>query len=158
MRYAKTEEGQAAFKARSPLFLGRQRAAYILIDGSKTLEQILLASASLNVTADDIHYMVEQGFLVVIAAKVEPGAPGSTEWVSAEGTVTERSERSPQERYAEAKLLATPLTASLGLRGLMLNLSVESAAGYDELLVLLPKIQEALGLKACRDLERALKG
>jgi hypothetical protein len=55
-------------------------------------------------------------------------------------------------------VLATRLTASLGLRGFMLNLSVESAAGYDDLLKLFPKIQAAVGEKAARELERALKG
>ena len=54
--------------------------------------------------------------------------------------------------------IATQITASLGLRGFMLNLSVESAAGFDDLLALLPKIQNAAGVKACRELERALKG
>ena len=46
--------------------------------------------------------------------------------------------------------------AAVGLRGFMLNLSVEGAAGYHDLLKLLPKIQEAVGSKACRKLERAL--
>jgi hypothetical protein len=50
------------------------------------------------------------------------------------------------------------LTASLGLRGFRLNLAVESASGYAELLALLPKIQDAVGSKACRELERVLKG
>jgi hypothetical protein len=40
----------------------------------------------------------------------------------------------------------------------MLNLSVESAAGYADLIKLFPKIQEAVGVKAARQLEQALKG
>ena len=102
--------------------------------------------------------MVDQGFLSTTAVKVAPGTPGSTEWVSAEGKVAERSNLSEQERYAEAKLLATRLSAGLGLRGLTLNLAVESAAGYADVLNLLPRFQEAAGLKACRELERVLKG
>jgi hypothetical protein len=54
--------------------------------------------------------------------------------------------------------MATKLTASLGLRGFMLNLAVEGASGFDELVTLLPKIQEAVGAKPCMALERALKG
>jgi len=61
-------------------------------------------------------------------------------------------------RYAEAWPIATRLTASLGLRGFKLNLAVEAASGYDELLALLPKIQDVLGPKACQELEQALKG
>ncbi len=67
------------------------------------------------------------------------------------------STRTPQERYSRAKPLATQLTASLGLRGFLLNLGVESASGYDELLALLPKIQSAVGEKKCSELERILK-
>ena len=40
--------------------------------------------------------------------------------------------RSHQDRYIEAKMIATRLTASLGLRGFRLNLAVESAAGFDD--------------------------
>jgi hypothetical protein len=50
------------------------------------------------------------------------------------------------------------LTASLGLRGFRLNLSVESASGYDDLLALFPKIQAAVGTEKAARLERALKG
>jgi hypothetical protein len=50
------------------------------------------------------------------------------------------------------------LTAGLGLRGFRLNLSVESAAGFDDLLALFPKIQDAVGTKACLELEHVLKG
>jgi hypothetical protein len=65
---------------------------------------------------------------------------------------------SAAERYLAAKPIATELTASLGLRGFRLNLAVEAASGYDELLALLPKIQGAVGPNACQRLEDALKG
>ena len=158
MKYTKTELGQAAFKARSPLFSARQRATFILIDGSKTLQHILTAAASLGVIAQDLHYMEEQGFIVGVAPTIKPGEPGSTQWVSAEGRVAERSDLSEQERYTQGKMIATQLTAGLGLRGFRLNLQVESVAGFDELLALLPKLQEAAGVSACRDLERVLRG
>ena len=54
--------------------------------------------------------------------------------------------------------MATQLTASLGLRGFRLNLAVEAASGYDDLLALLPKIQAAVGNEKCAGLERALNG
>jgi len=53
--------------------------------------------------------------------------------------------------------IATKLTAGLGLRGFRLNLAVEAAQGYEGLLALLPKIQDAVGVKPCVALERALK-
>ena len=63
---------------------------------------------------------------------------------------------SAQDRYKEAKPMATKLTASLGLRGFRLNLAVEAAGGFDELLALLPKIKDAAGAKACAELERTM--
>ncbi len=162
MKLIKTETGQQAFKARSPLFSARQRSAFILFDGVKTLDQVLGATTGLGVTAGDIDHMVAQGFLRLDDSVVAGAAAAAATAVAnpqAPDPVTQPpSLRTPQERYQEAKPLATQLTASLGLRGFMLNLAVESAEGYEDLLALLPRIQEALGTKACRDLDRALKG
>jgi hypothetical protein len=144
MKYAKTEAGQQAFKQRSPLLSARQRSAFILFDGVKTLEQVLAATAGLGVTQADVDHMLAQGLLAV--SEPQAASPAAL------------SARAPQVRYAEAWPVATRLTASLGLRGFKLNLAVEAATGYEELLALLPKIQEAVGAKACGELEQALKG
>lgn len=172
MKFAKTELGQKAFKERSALFSARQRSAFILFDGHKSVSQVLAATVGMGMTQADVDYMVEQGFLatgagsglVPVLADVPadvslPDAASVAEQADAPSSREQPvTERTPQERYSEAKPLATQLTASLGLRGFMLNLSVESAAGYEDLLALLPKIQSAVGAKACRELERALKG
>jgi len=121
--------------------------AFIMFDGEKPLDKVLTATAGAGVTQSDIDHMVEQGFLV---AEELPTVP-----LPLEAAVDSRVK---QERYAAAKPIATQLTASMGLRGFRLNLAVESAGGYDELLNLLPKIQEAVGPNACRSLEQALKG
>ena len=151
MKYAKTDVGQKAFKERSPQLSARQRSAFILFDGVKTVKQVLAATAGIGVTPDDVEYMVAQGFLAA-----DPLAVAAAE--AATAAAAARNARTPQERYAEAYLLATQLTASLGLRGFKLNLAVEAAAGYDDLVALLPKIQDAVGPQAARALEQALKG
>ena len=165
MKYTKTETGQLAFKERSPLFSARQRTTFIMFDGVKSLEQVLTAAAGLGITQADVDHMVAQGFLaptagqpanaapVVAATQAAPLAAPPT--VAAAGAPSDRTE---QQRYAEGKNMATQITASLGLRGFMLNMSVESAAGYADLLALLPKIQSAAGEKACKELELVLKG
>jgi hypothetical protein len=164
MKFVKTDLGHQAFKERSPLFSARQRSAFILFDGQKTADQVLAAAAGMGVTPEDVAHLVAQGFL---APAIHPGTALAAPVASADAVeqaeqslsaLVPPSNRSPQERYSEAKPLATQLTAKLGLRGFVLNLSVESAAGYDDLLALFPKIQDALGAKACRELERALKG
>lgn len=166
MPYAKTESGQQAFKARSAAFSARQRSAFILFDGVKTDAQVLAATGGLGITQQDIDYLVEQGFLAATAATATAtGAavvnePPLVTSATDQPTVVDSpsiSTRTPQERYRDAMPLATKVTAGLGLRGFRLNLAVEAASGYDDLLALLPKIQAAAGEKACIALERALK-
>lgn len=147
MKYSKTEVGQQAFKERSPQLSAKQRSAFILFDGAKTVEQVLAATAGIGVTPADVEHMVQQGFIAAAQAAAAP-----------EGAAGGGGERTPQQRYAEAYPLATKLTATLGLRGFKLNLAVEAASGYDDLLALLPKIQDAVGAQAAAELERALKG
>ena len=176
MQFIKTEAGQAAFKERSPRFSARQRSTFILVDGKKSVAQLLAATAGMGVTQADLDYMVEQGFILpvytdafptgpvplmpsapmpLVAAEFTSPRPDAPVEVRASATVP--TSRTDQERYQLAKPLATQLTAKLGLRGFMLNLSVESAAGYQALLELFPQIQKAVGAKAALELERALK-
>ena len=175
MRYVKTDEGQAAFRERSALFTARQRAVFILFDGVRSVGQVLAATASLGTTRLDIEHMVTHGFVkeaavsgtpaVAVAARSKT-APASVAEAEAEAAASPapvlnaapNSPRTPQERYFQGRLIATQLTASLGLRGLLLNMGVESASGYDDLLALFPKIQSALGAKKCAELERVLNG
>ena len=145
MKYAKTESGQLAFKQRSPLLSARQRSAFIMFDGSKALAQV---AAVVGVDQADVDHLLAQGFLVpaeparsVAAVPDEPAGEGHV---------------SLQERYAQAMRMATALTAGMGLRGFRLNLAIESAAGYEGLVKLLPELRKALGAKACAPLERVL--
>ena len=158
MKLIKTETGQQAFKARSPLFSARQRTAFIVFDGSKTVDQVLAAAVSLGLTAEDVEHMVEHGMLAPAPGEKAPADVAAAHLQAAQAALAAFNTRSIQERYIEAMPIATKLTAGLGLRGFRLNLAVEAAGGYDELLVLLPRIQEAVGVKACEDLERALTG
>ena len=164
MKYTKTETGQLAFKVRSPVFSARQRSMFILFDGNKTVAQVLAATVGLGAVQADIDQMVENGFLALVLGQPATTAANTisspqelASSAAVEATPAEPSNRSAQQRYTDAKPLATQLTAGLGLRGFMLNISVESAAGYEELLALFPKIQAAVGTKASRALEAALK-
>ena len=171
MRYVKTDEGQVAFRERSALFTARQRAVFILFDGVKSVGQVMAATASLGTTRLDIEHMVTHGLVKEAAVSGTPAvavaAPSKTAPASGDSTAPSpapvliaapNSPRTPQERYFQGRLIATQLTASLGLRGLLLNMGVESASGYDDLLALFPKIQSALGAKKCAELERVLNG
>jgi hypothetical protein len=66
MKYVKTDVGQLAFKDRSPFFSSRQRSAFILFDGVKTLDEVMAAVSALGVTPADIDHLVAQGFLTEV--------------------------------------------------------------------------------------------
>ncbi len=146
MKYIKTEIGLKAFRDRSSQFSAKQRSAFILFDGEKTGEEVLAATSGMSVTQADIDYLEAQGFLSAVKNASTPRSVRDKLDVPTK-----------QARYALAMPIATRLTASLGLRGFRLNLAVEAASGYDDLLALLPKIKDAVGAEACRPLEVALK-
>jgi hypothetical protein len=158
MKYIKTEAGQLAFKERSVLFSSRQRTAFIMFDGNKDVAQVLAAMSGMGLTQEDVEHMVAQGFLTPAPGQAALAQADAAQASAKEAAAETFSARSPQDRYKDAKPLATQLTAGLGLRGFRLNMSVEAASGYDDLLALLPKIKDAVGPKACQELERALTG
>jgi hypothetical protein len=159
MKLYKTVLGQSAFKERSPLFSSRQRSTFILFDGKKSVSDVLAQTSGMGMTQADVDYLLALGFLAAHAVELPADSgPQPLETVSDYGELVAGEPRSERQRYFDAKPLATKLTASLGLRGFRLNLAVESAGGYQELVDLLPKIQEAVGVKACRPLVQALMG
>ena len=54
--------------------------------------------------------------------------------------------------------MAVSITGGLGLKGFRLNLAVEAAMGYEQLVELAPRIREAAGDKAYGPLHKALFG
>ena len=145
MPLIKTPLGQQALKERHGQLSMRQRSAFILFDGKRSLAEVLAATAAMGITQQDVQAMLDQGLLE------EPGAESMPAKESPPA-----SARSDQERYQAAYLIATQITGSLGLRGFRLNLSVESASGLDGLVALAPKIREAVGEVKYEPLKQAL--
>lgn len=155
MILVKTEMGHQVLKDRSVRLTPRQRSAFILFDGRRTVAEVLQASQGQQ---DDVDTLVNLGLLgrpAIEAAAVQPGneAPSAE---AAEGTRNGAGDRSAQARYQAAYPIATQLTASLGLRGFRLNLAVEAATTCEELMGLVPKIRAAVGPEKAAPLERAL--
>jgi hypothetical protein len=150
MKLLKTDKGHAAFNTRSDRLTSLQRNAFILFDGVKTESDVLATMAPLGLKQSDLDTMLDMGFLVPVRPKEAFVAKPTNNQAPAAMT--------DQERYLLAKPLATQLTATLGILGFRLNLAVESASDATDLLVLLPKIQSAVGVQECQELERLLKG
>jgi hypothetical protein len=161
MKYAKTEAGQLALKERSPQLTSRQRSALILFDGKKTLDDVLAATSGLGIVSTDIDHMIALGFLAPVDGSVMPAratvVASSDVPTAAPAAVGASEPLNKSEAFSLAWPVATRLTATLGLRGFRLNLAVEAAAGYDDLLALLPRITEALGPEKTRQLREALR-
>jgi hypothetical protein len=156
MRFIKTEAGKKAVSDRSISLSPRQRSALIIFNGERSLDDVLKMVAGLGFTMADVDHMVSLGLLV------EAGPPGGTKIevqaapAEALGGFVELGDA--QARYKLAYPLATQLTASMGFRGFRLNLAVEAAGSYSQLVQLFPKIKEAAGAEKSSALENALRG
>lgn len=169
MVLVKTQAGQEALKDRRGSLSSRQRSAFILFDGKRSMGEVLAATAAMGITQDDVQTMIAQGLLAPLSGQPLPvfaqgGGPASAladaaDALEALGTIAspvEGSGRSPKERYQAAYPIATELTAGLGLRGFRLNLAVEGAGSFDDLAALAPKIREAVGDDKFERLDHAL--
>jgi hypothetical protein len=136
----KTPAGQQVLKDRSLNLTPRQRAALILIDGKRSLADVLQSSGAAR---EDVERLLALELISGAVPKTPAAVPTSPP-------------ASPQERYQAAYPIATRLTASLGLRGVRLNLAVEAAGSYDDLLALSPRIRDAVGAAQFAPLGAAL--
>lgn len=140
----KTQAGLQVLKDRSVPLTPMQRTAFILFDGKRSVTEVLKSTSGAGVTRADVDQLCALGLL----ASLQP-EPEAVEPVAA---------RTPQERYAAAYPIATQLTAGLGLRGVRLNLAVEGARSYEDLLAVADRIREAVGPEKYAPLAQALEG
>lgn len=174
MILVKTEAGQQVFKDRSVRLTPRQRSAFILFDGKRSVSEVL--EAGMGIARADIDQMVDLGLLGRVGGSAEAANAGNVAMplnpapapIPADdkralqpepetfASTVAAGERSNQQRYKDAYPIATQLTGSLGLRGFRLNLSVEGSSTYEDLLALAPKIRAAVGADKATALDRAL--
>ena len=147
MILVKTEAGQQVFRDRSVRLTPRQRSAFILFDGRRSTGEILRSCA--GVADADIDALVTLGLLdrVVATAAATSVSPR---------TATKASVENPQQRYMDAYPVAMRLAGSLGLRGFRLNLAIEGAMSFEQLLALAPRIRAAVGDERAAELDAAL--
>ena len=131
MTLAKTDAGLRMLKDRGSGLSPRQRAALILFDGQRSLDEVLAATSAGGVTRQDIEHLLELG-LVSDQPPVQPfsdSGPGGLD----------------RDRYLQAYAVATALTAELGGKWGNLNLAVEAADNLEEIEALASRIRAAVG-------------
>ena len=158
MILVKTETGLQVMKDRSVALSPRQRSAFILCDGKRTLDDVLGATAAMGISRADLEQLVALELLydptVRSGAPPEPFLPNTIPAPLTE--LPDTPMRQPPQRYAEAYPIAIQLTSAMGLRGFRLNLAVEGACSFEQLAALAPKIREAVGPEKFRPLGLAL--
>ena len=143
MALAKTDAGVRMLRDRQSGLSPRQRAALILFDGQRSLEEVLAATSAGGVTRADIEHLMELG----LVQDVPPAQPFSD---SGPGGLD-------RDRYLQAYAIATALTAELGGKWGNLDLAVEAANNLEELQALAPRIRAAVGPVKFAKLEAALQ-
>lgn len=149
MLLAKTEKGLGVLKDRSIKLSPRQRAIFVMVDGRRTREDILLATAPMGTTVDDITLLFSHGLVAPVLVDLPPPQEDSP--------LPKRS-RTDQERYGDAYPIAVRLTSELGLRGFRLSMAVEGAKDLAALKLVAEKIRGAVGLQKFAALDQALSG
>ena len=139
MIISKTLEGQRVMKDRSVPLNPHQRQVFILVDGKRTVEELLSMTRAAGVTKSDIDGLMELGLVAELSKSAAMALSNATKLEA------KRSGRSLEERYERAHPVAAMLTSHLGLRGRNLNFAVMSAMNYMDLLALAPRIREAVG-------------
>lgn len=165
MKYRKTEAGRQSYKEHNNALTGRQRSAFILMDGLKDDSAILKALAPTGLNIEDIQHLLDMGLIEpnepvqngVLASTAVSAASSNLGMDVAQTEVSSKPAMSEQELYQRAYPVATKLTSGLGLRGFRLNLSLEASTSYKELVTLAPKIREAVGDEKFAELARALR-
>jgi len=174
MILVKTEAGQQVLKDRSVPLSPRQRTAFILFDGKRSIDEVL---AGTGIAREEIDQLVTLGLLGPAAGSSKPAVPATapeppaasrapaaaTPSATPSSAPTPKPAESPpsagrsrQQRYKDAYPIATQLTGALGLKGFRLNLQVEGTTSYEDLAALAPKIRAAVGPEKAAALDKAL--
>lgn len=143
MTLAKTDAGLRMLKEHGGRLSPRQRTALILLDGQRSVDEVVAATSG-GVTAADIERLLAMG----LVAELPPGMPAFSD--SGRGGID-------RDRYLQAYALATQLTAELGPKWGSLNLAVEAAGNLEELETLGASIRAAVGPLKFARLEAVLR-
>jgi hypothetical protein len=174
--YKKTEKGNQVLLDKSVPLPSRQRMLFILIDGKSSLETVLASTKGIGITLSDIETLIRLNLIELIdqsartrsngrpiesrefpRSQMDDAQPVKSSFGSSQKSASKLDQSNDhQSRYEAAYPIAVSLSATLGIWGFKLNLAVEQAMGYDDLVALLPRLQQAIGKEKCQPLEDAL--
>ena len=112
MRYKKTELGQTALQNRALALMPRQRSAFIMFDGKRSVEDVIKATAGLGVTIEDVHHLVSSGLL---AETTQPVAAVATPAVKASSPVASQAPAAAGNHFQHARNWASIASSATSL-------------------------------------------
>ena len=107
MVLVKTQAGQDAMKDRHGGLTSRQRSAFILFDGKRTLGEVLAATAAMGITQDDVQAMIEQGLLAPVGGGALPVAAVAAPAAAPSATPAEGGRARLPGRHSNATKMPT---------------------------------------------------
>jgi hypothetical protein len=134
--YAKTEEGLRELKERTRSLPITLRSLLIMVDGNRTVDEVLKRARALRVDADDFATLERAG---LIAKRFSAPSAVDTGAVPAP-----RSETEVQCFLDAQQQISDAINAHLGFRGYLMMMRLQRAANLRDLHDLLPDFAQAL--------------
>ena len=134
--YAKTDEGLRELKERTRTLPIGLRSLLIMVDGNRTVEEVLQRARALRVDAGALSTLERAG---LIAKRFD--APSA---VGAGAAPAPRSETEVQQFLAAQQQMSDAINAHLGFRGYLMMMRLQRAANPRDLHDLLPDFAQAL--------------
>jgi len=134
--YAKTEEGVLELKERKRNLPIALRSLLIMVDGSRTVAEVLERARALRVDVTALATLERVG---LIAKRFS--APSAAE---SEAAATPRSEGEVQQFLAAQQQLSDAINQHLGFRGYMMMMRLQRASNLRDLHDLLPDFAKAM--------------
>jgi hypothetical protein len=134
-RYAKTDKGAAELRSRGQNLRGRMRTMLILIDPSKTGDELRASAAQIGVDADFIDTLLRDGYIAAVEGTGSAPAATPSREVS----------KDELARFRAAKtFINETIVDALGVRAFFFTLKLERCSTRADLARLLPDYAKAI--------------
>jgi hypothetical protein len=141
---SKTALGQQVMKDRSVSLTAQQRSALILIDGKRTVAEVLKMTAGVGVTSEDLDILIQLGLIdAAVVAKSPMSDMPST--VSEIKPASKEGSASTSVDFPAALNAAITLCSNLGFKGFSLNMALTGVDSLEKLQKLAPEIRQTAG-------------
>jgi hypothetical protein len=137
-RYAKTDKGMEEIRSRGKNLRGRLRTMLILIDPSKTDDELRASAAQIGVEPEFLETLLRDGYVAPLGG-AEAGAESAAE--QSPRVVT----RDELARFRAAKVFINEtIVDALGVRAFLFTLKLERCSTRQDLAALLPDYEKAI--------------